>query len=151
MIECPNYGDVCLVPQGWYRNIQSRQVVYQAREYGFDGELTPVVLLGSRHSRIHKHNSHRDYGHSVLMRYLRMRRITCVDPGEWSKFMIGTLLPMAQKQPWWHRQRSLWNIFYYMVNEWRVVINGKPLEVADKRQMAAVKRIHSAMKKLEAA
>lgn len=151
MIECPDYGDVCLVPRGWYRQIESRQIVYCAREYGFDGELTPVVLRGSRHARIHKHYSHRDYGHSVLLRYIRMRRITCLESSEWEKFMLDTVLPMAQKQPWWHRQRSLWEIFYYMVGEFRVFIDGRPIVIADKRQMVNVKKIHAAMKRMETA
>lgn len=151
MIECPNYGDVCLVPMGWYTNIESRQVVYQAREYGYQGDLSPVVLRGARHCRIHKHASHRDYGYSVLMRYIRMRRLTFIDRKEWEQFCLEKLLPMAQRQPWWHRQRSLWTMFFYMVRDWQVFIEGEPVLVTDKQMMANMKKIHSAIRRLKVA
>ncbi|HEX7911770.1 MAG TPA: hypothetical protein VF534_27265 [Paraburkholderia sp.] len=151
MIECPDYGDVCLVPRGWYRLPESRQIVLHAREYGYEGDLMPVVLRGSRHARIHKYACHRDYGHAALMRYIRMSRATFVDVDEWQKFCTDRLFPMAHRQPWWNRQRSLWEIFFYMVNPWRVLIDGEITLITDKRQMANVRKIYSAMKKLEAA
>lgn len=147
MIECPDYGDPVLVPRGWYKHINSTQIVYHAREYGYEGDLVPVVLRGSRHCRMAKRYSQSDYGIGVIMRLLRIKHITETDSAKWCDWCIAVLFPMCRKQPWWHHQRSLWGISARLIDG-VVLIDGKFVWVRDKKHLANVKKIASAMNRI---
>lgn len=148
MIECPDYGDPILVPSGWYKHIESTQIVYHAHEYGYEGELSPVVLRGSRFCRIRKYRAQSDYGHTVIMRLLRMKRITETDQSKWYDWCRAVLFPMCWKQPWWHNQRSLSDISC-MLRDYLVLIDGELVSIYDKTQMANVKKLAAAIKKVD--
>lgn len=149
MMPSPDYGDPILVPRGWYTQINCDQIVYHAREYGYEGDLVPVVLRGSLHCRMRKRNSPRDYGLSVIDRYIRHKRLTFTHFLPWQQWLEDVLFPMARNKKWWHMQRSIWDIKYReLSNEYTVYIDGRLQLVFDPIRMRNVKRIHAALNRL---
>ncbi|MGX6999895.1 hypothetical protein [Caballeronia sp. KNU42] len=88
-----------------------------------------------------------DYGHVVIDRYLRMKRVTQVDPEEWRSWCFKVLFPMCYRKTWWHGQRSLRDI-YGRVCDWMVIIEGEFIPVYDKTRMANVKKLAGVINKM---
>jgi hypothetical protein len=152
MTPSPDYGDPILVPSCWYKQIDCSQVVYHAREYGYTGDLMPVVLRGALHCRMQKWRSPRDYGLVVIDRYIRRKRLTFVHFRPWQKWLEDVLFPMARKKRWWNMQRSIWDIQYRALsNEYTIYIDGSIALVFDPERMRNVKAIHAAIQRIDRA
>jgi hypothetical protein len=149
VIECPDYGDVCLVPRAWYPDVENFQIVRHAHEYGFHDELTPVVLLGARHCRLYRAGSAGNLGYRILLRYIRVRRVTELDPVQWNSFIRRTILPMARCAHWYNHRRWTIRDIEILVNPNRVLIDGEPVVILDKHQMANVRKLAAQLDRLD--
>lgn len=135
------FDDPILVPANWYRDLFTYQVVRGSGLMGFAPHDRPVVLRGALHCRIAKRGGARYYGTAVLMRYIRLRRITQVDAGDWSDWVCRDLVPLAATHRWWPLQRACVGDILALVSPYNVVLEGEAVCVRNGEAYRNVMRL----------
>lgn len=136
-----------IAPRRWYDHLTSTQIFWGAATLGLPEPEQPVVMRGSLHCRVCRHNSPRWYLHALAVRLLRRRRVTFVDRDLWVDYVRRDLLPLFQQHPLWFRQRSLLSDLYDMVGSNHVVLDGVPRWVSS-GQARLIRRLARTAKKV---
>ena len=128
------------VPKKTYDRIQTYQVIlYDRNSWNFyDGE-EPVALKGAIECRIRKYKSQSGYLSNLWMRYIQMKKITCVTVQEWVDFAYKIPTPrrhFAHNSIEAARPLGLVNKYGF------VLIKGKRFEVSPER-LSILKDIYS--------
>ena len=135
------FEDPVLVPAKWYDRLSSFQTVHASALLDCAPGDRPVVLRGALHCRMAKRGGARYYGTDVLLRYIRLRRITQVDAADWQDWVCCDLVPMAATRRWWPDQRACAGDILALVGPYRVVVEGEPVSVRNGEAYRNVMRL----------
>ena len=139
-------GQVC-VPRKTYKKIDLYQIVVGGHNWQFKNlDEAPVVMKGVTECRIAKWSCQAYYLNSVWERYIRMKKLTCVDFVEWNQ----TLNKLPRPRRHYSHQSIEAGKPYHLCNRFgNVLIKGKSYYIENKERLLIVKDIFNKSKKVK--
>lgn len=148
------------VSRDTYEHVFCTQIVVGAATLPLPWGQQPVVLRGSRHCMVRKWSSGgpRWYATAVLKRYIRMKRITCVDRVRWYEYVHGPLCELFYRRnerggcrPMSYGQNKTLSDICGLVDEFSVLIDGRVVSCHDRARRSMLRMLDRAMRAVEAA
>jgi hypothetical protein len=139
-------AQVC-VPRKTYKNINLYQIVVGGHNWEFKNlDEAPVIMKGVTECRIAKWACQSYYLSSVWERYIRRKKITCVNHIEWNEMLKNLPLP---RRYYSHQSISLAKP-YRLCNQFgNVLIKGKTYYIDNPERLAIIKDIFNKSKKIK--
>ena len=137
---------IIAVPKNTYETVATHQLImYDRKKYKFfDGE-SPVALRGALECRIAKYRNQSSYLSSVWERYIRMKKLTCVNREDWAAIVYNLPRPRRHYQSnSVEAARPIWMVFNN-----RVLIKGKSYEIENPERLKIIKDVFGQVKKLK--
>lgn len=135
------------VPRKTYDKVSTYQIIlYDRNVWNFyDGEQ-PVALKGATECRISKFNNQYIYLANLWKRYIRLKKITCVNYWEWVDIVYKLPLPKR----YFHSNSVEAARPLYMCNRFNnVLIKGKSYYIENKERLQIIKDVFKQANKIK--
>ncbi len=133
------------------------------RGYGrewHEGVDAPCIMRGARFVMVAARGNGSWFSVELVMRYVRMKRLTFLDVDDWQHFLCGTkkkpgIGVLAERRDCARYGRKVFSLLAGMVdaNKYRlhgsVIVDGRPMDIFDPDQYRALRKLNTAISKIE--
>jgi hypothetical protein len=149
------YGDgLPFVPEGTYQEHRRRlakRVSWAMRDFDFEDGHSPCVMFGAGYARAGKYRYKWCYSHTVLDRFIRMKKLTILNYDDASRMYD---LVLGKRRPEWHNFQYLSQTYCFVPRRadnmvFGAYVGGIRIDALSIEQVAQIEKLRAVGEKLD--